>query len=113
MLFAFVFEDQNRDAVETIGWMCKEMKPQSENDGGAADTWDVFRRKMRSARKIVQVFVANERSKLPKSTRKRTPNLTTTFVTRWLKLETHLQTVLLKQQTQSGPDQTTGAESSL
>ena len=42
----------------------------------------------------MQVFVANERSKLPKLTRKRTPNFGVAFVTRWTQLETHLDPVL-------------------
>ena len=94
MPFAFVFEDQDRDVVETIGRMYNEIKLQLEKDGGTADTWDVFRRKIRSARQIVEVFVANERLKLNESTRKRTPNFGNTFVPRWNKLETHLETVL-------------------
>ena len=102
MPFAFVIDDQDRDVVETIGRMYKEIKLQLEKDGGAADTWDVFRRKIQSARQIVQVFVANERSKLPESTQKRTPNLGNTFVPRWIKLETHLETVL---NSKHSPDQ--------
>ena len=94
MPFAFVFDNQHKEVVETIGRMYKEIKLQLENDGGAADTWDVFRRKIRSARKIVKVFVANERTKIPVSTQKRKHNFGNTFITRWIQLETHLERVL-------------------
>lgn len=77
MPFGFVFDNQDWEVAETIGRICKEIKLQLENDRGVADTWDVFRRKMRSARQIVEVFVANESSKLPKSTQKQMPNLGT------------------------------------
>ena len=94
MPFAFVFDDQDKEVVETIGRMHKEIELQLENDGGAADTWDVFRKKMRSARKMVEVFLSNERSKLPKSKWKRTTNFSAAFATRWMQLETHLDPVL-------------------
>ena len=102
MPFAFVFDDQDQNVVETIGRMYQVIKLQLENDGGAADTWDVFRRKIRSARKIVQVFVANERMKQPVSTQKRKHNLGKTFIKRWIQLETHLERVL---NSRHSPDQ--------
>ena len=96
MPFAFVFENQPRCVVETIGLMYEEIKQKLDKDGGVADSWDVFRRKINSARMIVKIFLENE---LTKSNHKIMTSVVDAIVHRWVKLETHLETVLTNKHT--------------